>query len=615
MTGRPTRFGVHAVGTRLMAACLVLVSACAAPTANRSPSSSFEGTRVTASPVLEQPAPGAPAALLSGALRIPVTDPSRTVAAGVPVAAAQPELAAVGSRPKDEVAGREALIYLTDPEGRLVSFEGQARIATTVDAEGKFRFDERLPVGRPLFLTALLPGDRRLVGFVVTRPGENTITVSLASTCVAHLLARKARESGRDLAGYAAESLLDLTARTRALMLAGRLPVPDLTIGQDLEVVHAYVVAMAEEPDLRRAWGRLLGAPLVPAVTAFRADDYVYGAAASPGWLYWVTNNQIFAVPEAGGERRLLVGDGEDTSIMEPVPPDGAEAARAKFGNMRFVSTSQGDLLVFLFLRGTVGIVPAASGTRFGQAVTAGRWTRLVGDGVQGHTGDGGDGRQARLIEVDGMVPDDRGGLYLLDPIAGVVRYLSGADGVISRVHDLAATAAASGSVWTAPATGSAGFSGLAWRRLPDGREQLFTASIQHQRLGVLTQPASGSWQDARLESFAGTGVRGFAGDGGPADGAQFDFPARIDAVPLVLDGLRQQLYVADIGNLRVRGVDLATGRIRTVVGGGVRVADGEAASLRLAFQDPDGMAVGADGSLYLPLGARGTGLRVHPAD
>ncbi len=77
---------------------------------------------------------------------------------------------------------------------------------------------------------------------------------------------------------------------------------------------------------------------------------------------------------------------------------------------------------------------------------------------------------------------------------------------------------------------------------------------------------------DARtgiISTVAGTGVGGFAGDGGPATSAQFNFPS---SLAVDRDG---NLYIGDTGNKRIRRVDGKTGIIETVVGhGGARFTD-----------------------------------------
>ncbi|MFN8854822.1 MAG: hypothetical protein ACK50P_04625 [Planctomycetaceae bacterium] len=73
--------------------------------------------------------------------------------------------------------------------------------------------------------------------------------------------------------------------------------------------------------------------------------------------------------------------------------------------------------------------------------------------------------------------------------------------------------------------------------------------------------------RSGRIETIAGMGEPGFSGDDGPATKARLKVPHGI-----VLDG-KGGLYIADIGNHRIRRVDLATGVIRTVAGTGETTA------------------------------------------
>jgi DNA-binding beta-propeller fold protein YncE len=67
------------------------------------------------------------------------------------------------------------------------------------------------------------------------------------------------------------------------------------------------------------------------------------------------------------------------------------------------------------------------------------------------------------------------------------------------------------------------------------------------------------------ISTVAGDGQAGFAGDAGPARSARFKQPHSI-----ALDE-RGQLYVADIGNHRIRRIDLEKGTIATIAGTGER--------------------------------------------
>jgi DNA-binding beta-propeller fold protein YncE len=68
-----------------------------------------------------------------------------------------------------------------------------------------------------------------------------------------------------------------------------------------------------------------------------------------------------------------------------------------------------------------------------------------------------------------------------------------------------------------------------------------------------------------KISTVAGTGMQGFGGDGGLAVKATLSQPHSI-----ALDGYGN-LYIADIGNHRIRRVDLQTGVIDTIAGNGQR--------------------------------------------
>lgn len=96
------------------------------------------------------------------------------------------------------------------------------------------------------------------------------------------------------------------------------------------------------------------------------------------------------------------------------------------------------------------------------------------------------------------------------------------------------------------------------------------------------------------ITTSAGTGERGFAGDGGPAVKAQFN-----GTFGIALD--RDRLYVADLGNRRVRLIDLKSGMVSTVAGNGTRgVPEDGAQAADSPLMDPRAVAADAKGNLYI---------------
>jgi sugar lactone lactonase YvrE len=93
----------------------------------------------------------------------------------------------------------------------------------------------------------------------------------------------------------------------------------------------------------------------------------------------------------------------------------------------------------------------------------------------------------------------------------------------------------------------------------PDGT--IYVADTLNHRVRKL-DPKTGS-----VTTIAG-GEKGYAGDGGPATGARFS-----EAYHVCLDSGGKNLFVCDLGNRRIRKIDLASGNISTVAGNGKKGA------------------------------------------
>jgi sugar lactone lactonase YvrE len=90
--------------------------------------------------------------------------------------------------------------------------------------------------------------------------------------------------------------------------------------------------------------------------------------------------------------------------------------------------------------------------------------------------------------------------------------------------------------------------------------------------------------KDGKIQTIAGTGEKGYSGDGGPATKATFNRPHSI-----ALDEAKGHLYVADIGNHRIRRIDLNTGVISGFAGNGGKQLpkDGQEASPEVPMIGP----------------------------
>ncbi|MBI4815822.1 MAG: cadherin-like domain-containing protein [Deltaproteobacteria bacterium] len=119
----------------------------------------------------------------------------------------------------------------------------------------------------------------------------------------------------------------------------------------------------------------------------------------------------------------------------------------------------------------------------------------------------------------------------------------------------------------------------------PDGA--IYVADTGHHRVRRIGT-------DGVISTLAGIGSGGFGGDGGAASQAQLDSPKGV-----AVDGFGA-VYVADTNNHRVRRVG-ADGNIETFAGSGVEGFAGDGAPAGLAaLNAPEGVAVGKDGAIFV---------------
>ena len=113
-----------------------------------------------------------------------------------------------------------------------------------------------------------------------------------------------------------------------------------------------------------------------------------------------------------------------------------------------------------------------------------------------------------------------------------------------------------------------------------DGRGDIYVADTKNHRVGKI-DARSGRWS-----VVAGTGRVGFSGDAGPAAEATMN-----QAYSIAIDG--RELFIADLGNHRIRRVDLDKGTIDTLCGTGEKRApvDGQPAAEQ-PLQGPRSLAV-----------------------
>ena len=211
-----------------------------------------------------------------------------------------------------------------------------------------------------------------------------------------------------------------------------------------------------------------------------------------------------------------------------------------------------------------------------------------------GTAGDGSQATTAKLLTPFGVGFDGTGNLYVVEYTGQRVRRID-PKGIISTV-------AGTGQ------KGSGGAGGPAIKaELNDPHSlavmlngDVLVADTMNNRVCRI------DGRTGRLTVVAGTGEKGFSGDGGPATRAQFG-----NIYCAALDPRGERLYLADLDNRRIRVVDLQTGVVTTVAGNGQKgVPPDGAEAVKAPLVDPRAVAVDSKGNVYI-LERGGHALRV----
>ncbi len=216
---------------------------------------------------------------------------------------------------------------------------------------------------------------------------------------------------------------------------------------------------------------------------------------------------------------------------------DGGKALNAQIGTIQGVAVDRSGNLY----------ISDTDHHRVRKVWNTGIITTLAGTGTAGFSGDGGPAAKAQLNLPYGVAVDASGNVYIAD--LGNQR--------VRRV-------APDGTIATVAGTGDAGYSGdgsaatLAKLHTPrnvavDASGNLYISEFEGHRVRKVAS-------NGTITTFAGNGIAGYRGDGGPATAAQLGYPAGLAA------GSDGAVYIADSGNNRIRKV--SQGVISTVLGG-----------------------------------------------
>jgi sugar lactone lactonase YvrE len=186
--------------------------------------------------------------------------------------------------------------------------------------------------------------------------------------------------------------------------------------------------------------------------------------------------------------------------------------------------------------------------------VSAGPIDTVAGTGKPGYSGDGGPATRAQLNQPFHCDLDGKGHLYVAEAANHCVRKLDLKTGILTTV---AGCGRKGYSGDDGPATKATLNEPYAVAVTADG--DLYVVD----RLNAVIRRVDG--KTGIIRTVAGTGKRGYSGDGGPATKAQL-----VEPNDCCLDG-KGGLLIADVGDWRVRRLDLKSGTITTFAGTGRR--------------------------------------------
>lgn len=289
-----------------------------------------------------------------------------------------------------------------------------------------------------------------------------------------------------------------------------------------------------------------------------------------------------------GDEKRTSIRSGRQgapspavwsvTAVKRPNTTPGGRAVPRR-------ASRAATLLLALAALAGLGATPARAQTQI---------FSVAGSGVIGSTGDGGAATLADVNYPRGLTAMPDGGFLVTEAFGHRVRWVR-ADG---RVEPFAGSGTMGFAGDGGPATAARFNLPHGTVRLPDGR--VLIADTNNFRIREVAL-------DGRISTVAGTGTRGFGGDGGPAAAATISAPRGIGGTA---DG---GYLIADSDNNRVRKV-APDGTITTVAGNGTRGFGGDGGpATAAALNAPYGVSALADGSFYIADSANHRIRRVAP--
>lgn len=299
-----------------------------------------------------------------------------------------------------------------------------------------------------------------------------------------------------------------------------------------------------------------------------------FGVEIGPDGALYVTevlNHRVLRVDLQSGQLTTVAGCGR-----KGYSGDGGKATDAELNEpyeVRF--DKDGNMFFVEMINNIIRRVDAKTGVI----------QTIAGTGEKGYGGDGGPAIKAQFNRPHSIALDHRGGLYVADIGNHRIRRIDLKTGLVDSI------AGTGGKQPPQDGQAAKGKSVVGPRALFIDGDTMWVALREGHAVWTLSLD-NGIWTHV-----AGTGKKGFSGDGGPAKDATFNGPKGIAVGP---DG---NVYVVDTENQVIRMIDTKTKTIATVAGVGPehRGGSGDGGPATQAQTDrPHGICVGPDGTIYI---------------
>jgi sugar lactone lactonase YvrE len=300
-------------------------------------------------------------------------------------------------------------------------------------------------------------------------------------------------------------------------------------------------------------------------------------------------NSAIREVVAASGDIQTAAGNGTLCALSTALCGDTGLATSAQLNNPQGVFLdASGNIFIADTADNRIRVVntTTAAITVAGIAISSQTIATVAGTGTGGYSGDTGAAISAELSSPYGVFVDSNENIFIADTGNNVIREVS-SSGIITTVvgnntecTPAGATCGDGGAATSAQLSSPAGV-------FVDATEDIFIADTFDNRIREVTASTG------IIATVAGTGARGYSGDGSAATSALLDSPYGVYV------DTAGDIFIADTQNFVIR--EVLAGNIQTVAGNNTQGFSGDGGQSTLAeLNSPTGLFGNAAGNLYV---------------